>query len=105
MAWTAFAHGLNGWAYYSYYTGGHPWSYSAGRSLGFDYQLVFPGPNGPIITPIYETMREGWEDYRLLTALRQQGKEILIQELLEAQRKGSPFLELRLKALRALAAR
>ncbi len=103
MVWTAFANGLNGWAYFSYYTGGHPWDYTAGRSLDFAYQMVFPGPNGAIITPIYEEMREGWEDYRLLTALRQQGKTGVLQQILKDYEKSVPFAELRLRGLRALA--
>jgi hypothetical protein len=102
MAWTAFANDLNGWAYFSYYAGGHPWDYTAGRSLGFAYQMVFPGPNGAIITPIYEDMREGWEDYRLLTELRRRGKEDVAQALLKDRAKGVPLQELRLRALQSL---
>jgi len=64
--------------------------------------MVFPGPDAPIIMPIYEIMRDGWEDYRLLTALRQCGKDALVEELLTAYRQGQPLPELRLKALTAM---
>ena len=44
-------------------------------------------------------MRDGWEDYRLLTALRRQGKDQLVDELLAAFRRNEPPAALRLKAL------
>jgi hypothetical protein len=40
-----------------------------------------------------------WEDYRLLTALRRQGKDQLVDELLAAFRRNEPPAALRLKAL------
>ena len=44
--------------------------------------MVLPLENGVAITPIYEEMREAWEDYRLLTALRNAGKNRLLEKLL-----------------------
>ncbi|MDD2599451.1 MAG: hypothetical protein PHO37_09515 [Kiritimatiellae bacterium] len=52
--------------------------------------------------PIYDVMRDGWEDYRLLAALRQRGKAQLADELLGAYRQAQPLSELRLKALKAM---
>ncbi len=103
MTWKSFKYGLNGWAYFSYYyPRGNPWDVSSWVELNYSYMMVFPGPNGPILTPVYEDMREGWEDYRMLTTLRQQGNESVLEELLADYTKGIPFPELRLKALRAL---
>ena len=102
MAWKAFALGFNGWGYYCYYAPrGNPWDIRTWRELSYRYQMVFPGPNGPIIMPIYETMRDGWEDYRLLTALRQRGQHALVNELLVGYRAGEPLVDLRHRALRA----
>ncbi|NQU74678.1 MAG: hypothetical protein HQ546_00005 [Planctomycetes bacterium] len=103
MAWKAFSLGFNGWGYYCYYSPrGNPWDIRTWSELSYSYQMVFPGPDAPIIMPIYEIMRDGWEDYRLLTALRQCGKDALVEELLTAYRQGQPLPELRLKALTAM---
>jgi hypothetical protein len=100
MAWRAFELGFNGWGYYCYYAPyGNPWDIRTWSSLDYSYQMVFPGPDGPIPMPIYEVMRDGWEDYRLLTALRRQGKDQLVDELLAAFRRNEPPAALRLKAL------
>ena len=46
--------------------------------------MVFPLENDVAVTPIYETMREAWEDYRMLEALRRAGKGDLLDELLKS---------------------
>ncbi|MFA9478058.1 hypothetical protein ACERK3_07080 [Phycisphaerales bacterium AB-hyl4] len=103
MAWKAFDLGFNGWGYYCYYAPrGNPWDIRTWSSLDYRYQMVFPGPEGPIITPIYEKMRDAWEDYRLLAAVRQAGETALLDELLMAYRRGEPLAELRRRALREL---
>lgn len=85
ISWRSFRHGFNGWGYYCYYSPrGNPWDIKTWSSLGIAYQMVFPVADGVVITPIYEIMREGWEDYCLLTALRERGKSDLLQEVLEA---------------------
>lgn len=105
MAWKAFDHGFNGWGYYCYYAPrGNPWDIRTWSNLSYTYQMVFPGPNGPIIMPIYETMRDGWEDYRLLTALRESGREPMINDLLEAYHDDQPLTDLRRRALQAVIA-
>ncbi len=108
MGWEAFERGLNGWAFYSYYAPrGNPWDdfdmelYT--REDRADYQMVFPGPRGPIPTRASEAVREGWEDYCLLTLLRERGEERKLAELLAAREAGEPMAELRLRALRLAA--
>lgn len=103
MAWQAFDHGFNGWGYYCYYKPrGNPWDVRTWYELGLGYQMVFPGPRGAIITPLYETMRDGWEDYRMLAALRDGGRKELADKLLEGFRVGTPPADLRRQALESL---
>jgi hypothetical protein len=103
ISWRAFELGFNGWGYYCYYSPrGNPWDIRSWDHLSYGYQMVFPGPQGPIVTPVYQTMLDGWEDFRLLTELRRQGKEQLVQELLAAFHDNQPFPELHQKALQAL---
>lgn len=109
MAWEAFGYGWNGWGFYSYYAPrGNPWNdfdaeWYTGEDLP-DYQMVYPGPYGPVPTRQSEDVREGWEDYCLLTLLRQQGKEAEVKTLLADFAAGGDPAELRLRALRAAAA-
>jgi hypothetical protein len=73
MPWHAFALGLNGWGFYSYFAPHQdPWEdVTPGQET--DYQVVYPGPAGPVPTRQAEAFRDGWEDYRLLTLLRERG--------------------------------
>ena len=85
IAWSSFRNGLNGFAYYCYYSPrGNPWDIRTWTSLDYRYQMVFPLENDVAVTPIYETMRKAWEDYRLLEALRRAGKTDLLMKLLDA---------------------
>lgn len=103
MAWQAFDHGFNGWGYYCYHKPrGNPWDVRTWNELGLGYQMVFPGPHGAIITPIYETMRDGWEDYRMLAALRDGGRRELVDKMLAGFHAGKPPADLRHQALEAL---
>lgn len=103
MTWKSFKYNLNGWAYFSYYyPRGNPWDVSTWVELDMSYLMVLSGPNGPILTPVYEDMREGWEDYRMLSALREKGKADVVMDLLRGYDSGRPFAELRVEALRAL---
>ncbi|NLX55682.1 MAG: DUF4091 domain-containing protein [Planctomycetaceae bacterium] len=104
MAWKAFDLGFNGWGYYCYFSPrGNPWDIRTWTELGYSYQMVFPGPAGPIIMPIYEEMRDGWEDYRLLAVLREHGRDEALQDLIRRYRSGEPLPELRRAALRSCA--
>lgn len=102
MAWKAMHHGMNGWGFYSYHRPrGNPWDDHTARP---DYQMVYPGPRGPIPTRASEALRQGWEEYRLLTLLREQGQGEEADELIAAFRKGSAsFDALRERALRLAA--
>jgi hypothetical protein len=102
MAWKAYDLGYNGWGYYCYHAPrGNPWDIRTWTELGYSYQMVFPGPQGPIVMPIYEEMRDGWEDYRLLAALRQRGREDIVRKLLSGYREGESLTELRVTGLRS----
>jgi hypothetical protein len=106
QAWDAFRRGWNGWGFYSYYAPREsPWTdfdQSWTEDLP-DYQMVYPGPRGPIPTRQSEAVREGWEDYRLLTLLRTQGRAAKVRALLEGYAAGRPLTELRGEALEAAA--
>ncbi len=108
MPWRAFARSWNGWAYYSYFPDFYhdPWDITTWTRLrSFNYQMVFPGPSGAIPTLLSESAREGWEDLRLLTLLREMGSEAVLADLLHRYRDGEPMPDLRLRALRAAAGR
>lgn len=108
QAWDAFGRGWNGWGFYSYYAPrGNPWSdFDADWYTGEDrpdYLMVYPGPRGPIPTRQSEAVRQGWEDYRLLTLLREKGMEDELNALLAAYEAEEAMETLRLRALRAAA--
>lgn len=108
MAWDAFKLGWNGWGFYSYYAPrGDPWNDSdaewyTGEDLP-DYIMVYPGPYGPIPTRQSEAVREGWEDYCLLSLLRTEKKESELKAILDDYAAGRPLSELRVKALLTVA--
>jgi hypothetical protein len=110
LAWDAAARGWNGWGFYSYFAPrGNPWDdfdaeWYTGENLP-DYLMVYPGPRGPVPTRQSEAVREGWEDFCLLTLLRQQGLEREVAELCAACEAGEPLTSLRERALRLAAAR
>ena len=70
MPWHAFKLGLQGWGFYSYYAPrGDPYTDYEPAGSETDYSVVYPGPRGPVPSRQAEAMRDGWEDYRLLTLL------------------------------------
>jgi len=74
MPWHAFKLGLNGWAFYAYYSPrGDPYTDYDPPGSETDYQVVYPGPRGPVPSRQAEAFRDGWEDYRLLTLLAESG--------------------------------
>jgi len=105
QAWDAFARGWNGWGFYSYFAPrGNPWDdfdadWYTGEDMP-DYEMVYPGPRGPIPTRQSEAVREGWEDYCLLTLLAQTGKLAEAQALCTARDAGETLPALRERALR-----
>lgn len=108
QAWDALGRGWNGWGFYSYYAPrGNPWSdldadWYTGEDRP-DYLMVYPGPRGPIPTRQSEAVRQGWEDYRLLTLLRESGRGDVVDEIMRAYEAGTPMEALRLRALRTAA--
>jgi hypothetical protein len=99
ISWEAFERGYNGWGFYAYYSPrGDAWNDFDGSS--FDYDIVYPGPNGFISTIESESMRESWDDYRLLTLLKQQGKTKELNTVFGLYRSGkSTFAALRERML------
>ena len=83
IAWSSFRYGMNGYAWWCYYwpTGGTPWDIRTWRIYGYETKQVMPLENGVAVTPMYEEMREAWEDWRLLTALKEAGKTELLDSL------------------------
>jgi hypothetical protein len=108
LAWDAFSRGYNGWAFYSYFgPRGNPWDdfdqcLSTGEDMA-DYQMVYPGPRGPIPTRQSEALRQGWHDYQLLTLLKQQGKASVTDAIIKDYQDGTPLADLRRRALHAAA--
>lgn len=108
FAWDAIERDWNGWGFYAYYRPeGDPWSDfdRNGPNASPDFQMVYPGPRGPIATRHSEAVREGYEDYRLMSLLRQQGRKRDVEAIIKAYRSGTPLTELRLRALIAAAKR
>lgn len=107
QAWESFARGWNGWGFYAYFTPrGDPWNdFDTGEP---DYQMVYPGPHGPIPTRASEAVRQGWEEYRLLFLLRERAAtqpkvKAELAAILKGFADGQLLSELRLRALRAAA--
>lgn len=91
LAWDAFVRGYNGWGSYAYFAPRRDaWNDFDDREI--DYQIVYPGPNGFIPTIESESMRESWDDYRLLTLLERQGKTELLAQLKHDYENGVPSI-------------
>lgn len=101
-AWAAFARGYNGWAFFSYYAPvGDPWDDLDGPLP--DYAMVYPGPRGPIASRRSESVRQGWQDFRLLTFLQQHGRKTELNAILKGYADGKPLEPLREQALQVAA--
>ena len=84
IAWSSFRYGLSGFGYWAYFAApGNPWDIRTWSHWAYECQLAFPLENGVALSPIYEEMREAWEDWRLLTLLRRTGRTELLSSLLE----------------------
>ena len=95
IAWSAFRNGLNGFGYYCYYSPrGNPWDIRTWKGLDYRYQMVFPLENDVAITALYELMREAWEDYRILAALKAAGRKELLAELLGAYERTQDYTDI-----------
>ncbi|MEI6423972.1 MAG: hypothetical protein WCP55_17280, partial [Lentisphaerota bacterium] len=105
MPWKAFGMGCNGWGYYSYFRGpdacidSDPWTdFDEGRG-GSDYVVVYPGPQGAVPTFLSEEMREGHDDFCLLTLLKTKRFKAEVESLLNDK---VPFTERRQRAMELL---
>ncbi|MFA6241700.1 MAG: DUF4091 domain-containing protein, partial [Candidatus Hydrogenedentales bacterium] len=68
QSWLAWQHGLTGIGFWSYCTSvDDPWFVPNAR---YDYLLVYPG-NGVVASKRWEAVRDGIEDYGILSVLRQ----------------------------------
>ena len=84
ISWSSFRYGMDGFAYWSYYSPqGNPWDIRTWKLYAYEALMVLPLENGVAVTPPYEEMREAWEDWRLLTALRESGKTEVLDALLK----------------------
>lgn len=114
LAWQVYKLGMQGWGFYSYAAPrGDPYTDYNPPGSETDYQVVYPGPNGPVPSRQAEAFRDGWEDYRLLKYIEENGSEeakAVMKEVLEVVPLGREpltshvdFEELKLKLLRAAA--
>ena len=113
IAWSSFRYGLDGFGYWSYYSPtGNPWDIRTWKYWSYECQLAFPLENGVALTPVYEEMREAYEDWLLLSLLREKGRTEALNALLKefadsfdipnretARPYACDFSKLRLKAL------
>ena len=85
IAWSSFRYGMDGYAWWCYYwpTGGTPWDIRTWSHYAYETKMALPLENGVAVAPIYEEMREAWEDWRLLTALKEAGKTEVLGALLK----------------------
>jgi hypothetical protein len=81
ISWEAFRRGYNGWGFYSYYVPRAD-AWNDFDTAEFDYQIVYPGPRGPVPTIESESMRESWEDFRLLTLLKEQRQQKTLAQII-----------------------
>jgi hypothetical protein len=84
ISWSSFRYGMDGYAWWAYYSPtGNPWDIRTWRMWGYEALNALPLENGVAVCPAYEEMREAWEDWRLLTALKEAGKTELLDSLLK----------------------
>lgn len=87
-----FRHNATGLGYWCYNIGDSLW----GRTQ-FEYPLVYPGRTKPVSSRRWEAVREGLEDFRILTALRNQAKDTTVDAA--TRERIRVLLEVRLPAL------
>lgn len=84
IAWSGFRYGLDGFGYWSYYSPtGNPWDIRTWKYWSYECQLAFPLENGVALTPVYEEMREAYEDWLLLSLLKKSGRSKALKTLLD----------------------
>ena len=84
IAWSSFRYGLDGFGYWAYFSPtGNPWDIRTWKYWSYECQLAFPLENGVALTPVYEEMREAYEDWLLLSALKISGRSDALKKLLD----------------------
>ena len=84
IAWSSFRYGMDGFGYWAYYSPtGNPWDIRTWKYWSYECQLAFPLENGVALTPVYEEMREAYEDWLLLSLLRNSGRSGMLKKLLD----------------------
>lgn len=84
IAWSSFRYGLDGFGYWSYYSPtGNPWDIRTWKYWSYECQLAFPLENNVALTPVYEEMREAYEDWLLLSLLKTSGCTESLKSLLD----------------------
>ncbi|MCX5759163.1 MAG: DUF4091 domain-containing protein, partial [Candidatus Hydrogenedentes bacterium] len=78
----AFRYGATGIGFWCYNRGPDAW-----QRMQIDYTIVYPGKDGPVTSRRWEAVREGIEDTRILTALKQRlaAKEKPLPEAVQAK--------------------
>ena len=84
IAWSSFRYGLDGFGYWSYYSPtGNPWDIRTWKYWSYECQLAFLLENNVALTPVYEEMREAYEDWLLLSLLKTSGCTESLKSLLD----------------------
>ncbi len=95
LAWQALSRGFNGWCYYAYFRPeADAWNDSdemIWKGLP-DYQVVYPGLNGPIATRASEASRDGHQDYRRMKLLESVDRSAFLS-ILDQYRNGEHDFE------------
>jgi hypothetical protein len=76
--------GYRGLAYYCYYRNvGDAWDVRWQQPLGLTYQAVLPLEADVALTPLYESLREAAEDFRLLDQLKSSGLDDVYKNVMK----------------------
>jgi hypothetical protein len=106
MGWDTFSRGWNGWGFYSYCSPrGNAWDDLDGswtEDGAPDLMAVYPGLKECVPTRQSESAREAWEDFCLLTLMKNKGMKPDVDVLVKAYKDGAPVESLRTNGLRKL---
>lgn len=80
-AWDSISRDLNFWGFYSYYCPRlNSWDNTVRPYENVDgtinYQCVYGGLNGPVPTRASESIREGWQDYRIMQLVKDTAPDV-----------------------------
>ncbi|MBC7328333.1 DUF4091 domain-containing protein [bacterium] len=108
LPWCGFLYGVTGWLHW----GLNFWTDKELRDMGFapgDNWILYPGKFGPRSSLRWEAMRDGFEDFALLSMLGRDKAEPFLQAIIRSatdyEKSPRRLEEIRLQILRALAKR